>query len=626
MAVSDDSYDVTTDPSSPYYLGPMSNEAKSGDEIRAEVTAEVDAEIADAEHWLAKLILPLIRDEVIQQRYAQRIDEARDGLDEGLELRADGGPPRTVWDNAAHEQMVEAISRDADSAVIAESSEEWVRLGNELTEHQRALAASINDSMGNWEGEGGDAARTHLTEVGRWLGATASGATLAGRQQQIHSQALNETQKRMTANPPVPFSAQEANARLQTISDPVQFALQAQQDMQTFQVQQSAREQAARIMNQFDETVGSAATMPVFAAPPTLAFAMSATQTAGGGAAAGARFGEVRPGTEAPPASMDAESAARGQALRLGERADATANPVGTAAPGTSSLAASATPGAGAPVVPDSSLRFAEATGATGERGSATPPVTPGPLPEFDSSTRAAGFTPHGSPGGVPAATTAGQEFSHRGTQFTGQPQGTTASGVPAFGGPGVPTGSDTGRGRGPSIGRSGGINGDSIASRLGGLPGTASRGGDRDSQAPGDTRRGGGSPSTAAMGGIPGGATAGRSLGGIGGGSGAGGAALGSAGGTPGQGVGTGSVSGTGDPSGGRGGSGPAAGAGAGAGAARGVGGMPMGAGAGRGKSEEDKEYRVAEYLEPEDPAIFAADEVVAPPVIGDWKNKDWK
>jgi hypothetical protein len=49
------------------------------------------------------------------------------------------------------------------------------------------------------------------------------------------------------------------------------------------------------------------------------------------------------------------------------------------------------------------------------------------------------------------------------------------------------------------------------------------------------------------------------------------------------------------------------------------------MGGGRG-GKSEEDKEHRLADYLESDDPSIFAAEEVVAPPVIGDWKNKDWK
>ncbi|MER6901873.1 hypothetical protein, partial [Amycolatopsis sp. NPDC000740] len=49
------------------------------------------------------------------------------------------------------------------------------------------------------------------------------------------------------------------------------------------------------------------------------------------------------------------------------------------------------------------------------------------------------------------------------------------------------------------------------------------------------------------------------------------------------------------------------------------------MGGGKG-GKGPEDKEHKVASFVESDDPSFFAPDEVVAPPVIGDWKNKDWK
>jgi hypothetical protein len=49
------------------------------------------------------------------------------------------------------------------------------------------------------------------------------------------------------------------------------------------------------------------------------------------------------------------------------------------------------------------------------------------------------------------------------------------------------------------------------------------------------------------------------------------------------------------------------------------------MGRGSG-GKKEDDKEHRVAAYLEG-DPDFFQGEQVIAPPVIGDWKaNKDFK
>jgi len=54
---------------------------------------------------------------------------------------------------------------------------------------------------------------------------------------------------------------------------------------------------------------------------------------------------------------------------------------------------------------------------------------------------------------------------------------------------------------------------------------------------------------------------------------------------------------------------------------------GMPMGgAGApGAQNNEEDKEHRLGSYLEG-DETLFSPEQPVAPPVIGDWTNKDWK
>src|SRR6059058_693834 len=109
-----------------------------------------------------------------------------------LELRPSTGVPATVWENVSHEQMMTEISTDANPAAVAESAQEWLRIGDELLLHERALARAVDDSRGDWQGAGGDAVRRHLTAVGRWLGTTGRGALLAGRQQQLHAQALEE--------------------------------------------------------------------------------------------------------------------------------------------------------------------------------------------------------------------------------------------------------------------------------------------------------------------------------------------------------------------------------------------------------------------------------------------------
>ncbi|MGV9365754.1 hypothetical protein [Amycolatopsis sp. NPDC003731] len=629
-------YDVTADSSSKYYVGPLTTDkSPSGDEIREMATKQIDDEIRAG--WLGPVVDPVLRDKKIQELYQQHLNDAKHGLDEGLTMRENGGAPRTLWNNASHEQMNEAITQDANPATVAETSEEWVRVGNDLGTHQKTLADAINASTNNWQGDAGDAVREHLAGVGKWLGATAQGATLAGRQQEIHSQALNETQRQMVANPPVQFDLQSTNQRLMSMTDPIQYAAAAGEAMQTYRAQQAARDHAAQIMTQYDETIGAAVATPRFPAPPKLPTATATRQNvvARGGAGAG---GDVQPllaGSRRLPDAAGTPADVNAAGLGAGGAAGAGIPGDGSGAGG-SGFSGSGIPGAGGDGSGNSGSGipggggsgFSGAgipgggSGAGGSGGAGfTPPNFEAPngpgggnfsgagipgssLPHFDDSTTSSGFTPSGIPGGGGAG--GGSGFTP--PSIPNIPDvsgggGTVRGGgsIPGFTPPGIDplTGLPTGTGglntpggaKMPTIGRGGGINGESIASRLGGIPG--------------------------------GGGGGGGSLGGIGG-SGAGGSGAGGAG-----------LRGAGNLSGGAA-SGAAAEAEAaaarnamsGRGAAGAAGSPGMGGmGAGRGgKKEDDKEHKAADYLESDDPNFFAGEQAVAPPVIGDWKNQDWK
>ncbi|MEU0537815.1 hypothetical protein [Amycolatopsis tolypomycina] len=624
-------YDVTADSSSKYYVGPLtSDKSPSGDQIREMATRQIDDEIRAG--WLGPVVDPVLRDKKIQELYQQHLHDAKHGLDEGLAMRETGGAPRTLWNNASHEQMNEAITQDANSATVAETSEEWVRVGNDLGTHQKTLAGAINASTNNWQGDAGDAVREHLAGVGKWLGATAQGATLAGRQQEIHSQALNETQRQMAANPPVQFDLQATNQRLMSMTDPVQYAAAAGEAMQTYRAQQAAREHAAQIMTQYDETIGAAVATPRFPAPPKLPTATATRQNAvaGGGAGGGGvqpLLAQSRRLPDAAGTPIDASAAAFGGvgAGGGGIPGDGTGSGFsGSGIPGAGS-GAGGSGGAGfsGPGIPGSGAGGGGVGGGAGGGAGFTPPnfevpdtpaggnfsgagIPGSSLPHFDDSTTSSGFSPSGIGGGG----TGGSGFTPPSIpnipDVSGGGGGSVRGGspIPGFTPPGIDpvTGLPTGTGglntpggaKLPTIGRGGGINGDSIASRLGGLSGG-------------------------------GGGAGGGSLGGIGGGSGTGGAGAGGAG-----------LRGAGNLSGGAA-SGAAAEAeaaaarnamsGRGAAGAAGTPGMGgMGAGARGGKGEDDKEHKAADYLESDDPNFFAGEQVVAPPVIGDWKNQDWK
>ncbi|ROS38737.1 hypothetical protein [Amycolatopsis thermoflava] len=604
--------DVTADPSSPYYIGPIGHDHTSGDEIREEVTRQVDEEIAKG--WLGDVVTPLLRDETIQRRYEQRIVAVRDSVDDGVEIRDHGTAPSSLWDNATHQQMLDAITTNADSAAVAVTSEEWVRLGKELTEHQKNLADAINDSLADWQGEGGDAARKHLADVGLWLGNTAKGATLTGRQQEIHSQALNETQKQMAANPPVNFDVQAANAHLQTITDPVVYAQQAQLDQQALQQQEAARQQAARIMTQYDDTVAGATITPAFVAPPKLGGpnAQIASLRTGATGPASARIPATEAGAAQAASLRSATTAGVPAAVGAGtgdvNAAVAAANlnspslPTGTSVPGLDTSGAGT--GAGAPALNTYS-------GSSGYGGGT------GAVPQLSTPDYPAGTTGNYSGGTLE---------NHASVPDLDIPDSTVASSA-------VDTGtSGSSSARMPTIGYSGGINGDSIASRLGGptVSGNPLAGLDSVSSVsgPAGTPLGGGTSTGAkGLGGVGGaGAAALKGLGGGGaGGSGVGGlGGVGSASGASGARLGAGGVAGA---------SGAAAAAeeaaaargAAGATGAAGRAGTPAAGGmaphGGKGQGAEDKEHRVADYLEG-DPDLFEGGDVVAPPVIGDWKK----
>lgn len=621
-------YDVTADSSSKYYVGPLTaDNSPSGDEIREMATRQIDDEIRRG--WLGPAVDPVLRDQKIQDLYEQHLADAKKGLDEGLAMRENGGAPRTLWDNATHEQMNEAITQDANPATVAETSEEWVRVGNDLGTHQQTLADAINASTSNWQGDAGDAVREHLAGVGKWLGATAQGATLAGRQQEIHSQALNETQRQMAANPPVQFDLQSTNQRLMSMTDPVQYAAAAGEAMQTYRAQQAAREHAAQIMTQYDDTIGGAVATPRFPAPPKLPTAMArqAASPAGAGAtpdkpllartdANGLTAADARTAAGAG-AGLDGTGAGIPGGSGAGIPGGGGAGFSGSGIPGSEGAGGGGVGGgAGGSGFSGAGIPAASGAGGGASGGAGyTPPnfqvpdipeggnfsgagIPGSSMPHFDDSTTSSGFTPSG----IGGTNTGGPGYTPPNIPIPDIPNsgGGTGRGIGPISGftppgidpiTGLPTGTGglngTGTGKMPTIGRGGGINGDSIASRLGGIGGGAGGGGI------GGGGVGGGAAGGAGM----------RGAGNLSGGAASGAAAEAEAAAARNAMSGRGAAGAAGSP---------------------GMGGM--GAGARGGKKEDDKEHKAADYLESDDPNFFAGEQVVAPPVIGDWKNQDWK
>jgi hypothetical protein len=667
-------YDVTADSSSKFYVGPPVGDHLSGDEIRAEVTDTVNQAIGPPGGFLDQMIGPT-KDSIIQNEYRSRIEAARQRLGESVALRDPGEGPKTLWANASHEQMVEIINSNADSASVAVTSEEWVRLGNDLSDHQEALSAAINDSLGNWQGDAGDAARVYLANVGKWLGATADGSVLTGRQQEIHSQVLSETQVAMAGNPPVPFSASEANARLAQITDPVQLAMQFSAEMETFQRQQVGRDQAAQLMHRFDDAVRGSATTPAFPAPPALrtktaspllmrtsteptlernvapadgvppigngiapngaADGTGANGAGSGGAwpdgtgANGAGFGGAGlngagPGGAGPNgggAGFAATGGVPGGGASPGSGAMPNVAALGQAPHGAIPNGGTGPSGFGPAAIPGNTF---SAAGIPGGGGSPVPQLPDFSLSGGTSPSGLSGSSGLSSSGTIP---TPNVPDLHRNSTVPSSVPGVPVNGPganytpPTFSRPDLQAGERTTRM--PSPPNSPNLSRIPNMPKMPNLPGGPAIGGPppggplrlgSPGPIPGIPGGGGGPSGASGMGAGPGGGVpASRGGGGFGPVGSGGGGGVGAVAGGPG---GPGSSSGGPGAPGGRGPGGgtPPPGGGGGAGG---------GAGGGQG---DDKEYQTASYLEG-DADLFAPGKVVSPPVIGDWNSKeDWK
>ncbi|WP_165436475.1 hypothetical protein [Amycolatopsis suaedae] len=257
--------DLTTDPASRYYVGPTQTWIPSGHQLRAEISARVGEQARGG--W-AESCLDDLLDSEVNQRYQETVEADSIRLADGLTLRDPGEPPFAHYDWMFHDDLDRLLNTDADPVAVSIQSEKWVEVGNALAGFQHTLAAAINRSEQEWRGPAGDAARAYTAGLARWVGEAGRGAQLAGNQQQIHSQALNEAQKQLADNPPVAFSLDDELNRLSEIDNPVTYWRSMNQVWQDYERAEAARERAVRVVTEFDATVATATTTPAFSPPP----------------------------------------------------------------------------------------------------------------------------------------------------------------------------------------------------------------------------------------------------------------------------------------------------------------------------------------------------------------------
>ncbi len=190
-------------------------------------------------------------------------------LKQGLDLRSAPPPANPVYQGIPHETLYESVTQGVDPGAVTTVSDTWLGIGNKLAALQSTVAKAIASTEVSWTGKAAEHARQSIATLGNQSGAAGQSAQLAGVLTARQAEALTDAKNTVPPPPKPPYDPQAAQQQLQTITDPIQYGKQAAKDHALATAQQAAHQQAAHVVQQYDQTVAqTSASMPAFAPAP----------------------------------------------------------------------------------------------------------------------------------------------------------------------------------------------------------------------------------------------------------------------------------------------------------------------------------------------------------------------
>ncbi|MEV6897855.1 hypothetical protein [Amycolatopsis sp. NPDC051372] len=248
-----------------------------------------------------------------------------------------------------HEQLQQFVTTNLDVNQVSGVSAAYTDVTKAFDDFATQLTEAVNKSKGSWEGSAAESAQAYFATLGTWADATAQNAKLAAQTVDDQGAAAQHARNAMTE--PIPFDWTDEMAHWTAagpfdLGDTVEKSLKKQQDSQ------SAHEQAAQVMSDYDHSLYSAASkQPVFADPPkfgtgsvTTASAVLPTgsgstdhQSGGGGADSGGQVSaapsQITGSGHVPPPAPNSATTAAGVAPAAAQQQGAGAGAAGGAMP-----------------------------------------------------------------------------------------------------------------------------------------------------------------------------------------------------------------------------------------------------------------------------------------------------
>jgi hypothetical protein len=244
----------------------MRDQTDTTGEVRDRASDEYDREHGD--NWWAQFIAMLNKRGDVNSQVQSETSQDAQTLAQGVTTRTAPGISTTNYKTFEHESLQSMVKDNVNPGMSMQMSDAWIKLGNEMVEHQGDFAQAIGKSESEWRGTAGNNARQFMADVANYIGKAGQSAQLAGKQESLHSLALSSAGNSMPD--PIPFDADAANADLRNTTDPFTLMTKYATYSAQYQASESAHDEAAQVVSTYDKSLSGASTMPAFDKPPQM--------------------------------------------------------------------------------------------------------------------------------------------------------------------------------------------------------------------------------------------------------------------------------------------------------------------------------------------------------------------
>lgn len=197
--------------------------------------------------------------------YHQRV-----ALSRGAEFRTDAPTPDSVYEGYSHQQLHRMVTEGLSGDQIGEVSYAWSELANALSEFSERLHDQARRTDAVWQGGAAESAKAYVKDMGGWSEELGKCAQLVSHQVSMQCEAARKAHGAM----PEP---QEFDVRAEIESwpaNPNSLSAVAPMALQRQQGGRDSKDEAVRVMNDYDQALRNAAEgQPVFPSPPRLVHA-----------------------------------------------------------------------------------------------------------------------------------------------------------------------------------------------------------------------------------------------------------------------------------------------------------------------------------------------------------------